>query len=395
MLLLSATFPFPPIGGERIWVFNIIKYLTSTWQIDLCTFIENEQEKESIKDYHFNSFNFDTVTLPKLNSYLNCLKGFLDVRPLQTHYYFSKVMQRLINQKLNSVKYDLILCHLIRMAQYVKNYQNIKKVLYMADALSLRYALSSEFRKVPFKFLEWLESKKLRRYEPKISTKFNLNLISSSLDKFYLEKKLGIQSLDVIENGVELLDGLLVENQEIQVDPKKIVFFANLRTFHNIDAVMYFYKYIFPLIKIKIKDVKFNIVGANIPRCILKMSKDKSISIFKDVSDIRPYICDACVSVTPMRVAVGIQNKILQSMALKVPVVATSRGLGGIQAKPDRDILIADNPYDFAAKVIMLMQRESLRDYIRANAYRLIKEKYLWPNIVEGLNRKLISFLEK
>ena len=94
-----------------------------------------------------------------------------------------------------------------------------------------------------------------------------------------------------------------------------------------------------------------------------------------------------------MRVAVGIQNKILQSMAFRVSVVATTRGLGGIQAVPQRDILIADSPAEFAENVIMLMENPALRERLRENAYRLVKGKYFWPNIAEELNKKLLCLI--
>ena len=116
--------------------------------------------------------------------------------------------------------------------------------------------------------------------------------------------------------------------------------------------------------------------------------------VVRDAPDIRAAVEDSCVSVAPMRVAVGIQNKILQSMAFRVPVVATTRGLGGIQAKPGRDILIADSPLEFAEGVIMLMEDSALREGIRENAYRLVKGKYFWPCIAEELNKKLLRLIK-
>ena len=168
-----------------------------------------------------------------------------------------------------------------------------------------------------------------------------------------------------------------------------------MRAFPNVDAVKYFYRKILPLIKKKINDVKFVIVGANVPRCILQMRKDPSVSVFKDVYDIRPLVEDSCVSVAPMRVSVGIQNKILLSMAYRVPVVTTTFGLGGIRAKIDNEVLVADNPVEFAKKVVILMQDYNLRSQILENAFKLIKEQYLWPDICNRLNKKLIALLEK
>lgn len=387
MLFLTTRLPFPPVGGEKLRAFYFLKYFSRSWEITLLTFVESEAEKEALKDYGWNNLRVRLVVLPRSHSYLKCLKGLFSSEPLEIAYYASSKMTQAVKEELDSAKYDLFFCHLIRMAPYVAGYRAPKKVLDMCDAMSLRYSLSSSFRGGPFKFIEYLESKRLERYEPEISGKFDLSLVASGEDKRFLEKNLGIPGLEVVENGLNPED---LDFKEIPVDSRKIVFFSNMRTFHNVDAVQYFYKDIFPLIKERIKEAKFFIVGASIPPCILRMSRDNSVRIVKDAPDIRAAVEDSCVSVAPMRVAVGIQNKILQSMAFRIPVAATTRGLGGIQARPGKDILIADNPAEFAENVIMLMEDSALREGIRENAYRLVKEKYFWPNIAEKLNEKLM-----
>ena len=117
--------------------------------------------------------------------------------------------------------------------------------------------------------------------------------------------------------------------------------------------------------------------------------------MFPDVTDIQPYIYDACVSVAPMRIAAGIQNKVLQSMASHVPVVTTTLGLGGIQAEPGKEILIGDTPEEFAHKVTQLMQDKELRENIAESAFGLIKKRYLWPDIIERMNYALGGLLNK
>ena len=387
MLFLTTRLPFPPVGGEKLRAFYFLKYFSRAWEITLLTFVESESEKNALKDYGLDNLRVRSVVLPRSHSYLKCLKGLFSREPLEIAYYASSKMTQAVREELNSAKYDLFFCHLIRMAPYVAGYRAPKKVLDMCDAMSLRYSLSSRFRRGPFKFIEYLESKRLEKYEPEISGKFDLSLVASVEDKKFLEKNLGISGVEVVENGLNPED---LDFKEIPVDSKKIVFFSNMRTFHNADAVQYFYKSIFPLIKERIKEAKFFIVGASIPPCILRMSRDSSVCIVKDAPDIRAAVEDSCVSVAPMRVAVGIQNKILQSMAFRIPVVATTRGLGGIRAVPQRDILIADSPAEFAEKVIMLMENRDLRERLKENAYRLVKEKYFWPNIAEELNKKLL-----
>jgi len=392
MLFLTTRPPYPPIGGDRLRPFYFIKHLALNWEITILSFSESPREEKLLKSHPLEKVKIHTVNLPRFKSYLQAAGGLFSRKPLEFAYYADRKMRELIQKELKGGGYDLIFCHLVRMAPYVENIKGIKKVLDLCDALSLRYQISSRHRKGPFKFIEWLESRRLKEYEPRVTHKFDLNLISSFTDKIYLEQDLGVQRLKVAELGVSPDE---LKYRETRIDPKKIIFFANLRTFHNVDAVKYFYKKIFSLIKEKISDARFVIVGANVPRCILQMRKDRSVNVFNDVPAIRPFIEDACVSVAPMRVSVGIQDKILQSMAYRIPVITTTLGLGGIRAEADKEILVADTPEEFAKKVVMLMQDDNLRSRIIDNAYQLIKEQYLWPDICDRLNRELIALLER
>ncbi|TRZ95482.1 glycosyltransferase [bacterium] len=394
MLFLSTRLPFPPIGGERLRPFYFIKYLALRWKITILSFFDSQREKKAARNYLHNIPGLEIchLSLPRLRSYLQSAAGLFSLWPIEIAYYADRQMRSLVERQIKTREYDLIFCHLLRMAPYVQDIQGIKKVLDISDALSLRYEISSRYRKGPFKFIEHIESRRLKQYEPGVAEKFDLNLISSSIDKDHLEAKLGISKLEVIENGIE---PDMINQAETSSIRQKIVFFGNLRIFHNVDAIRYFYQKIFPLIRAKIKDAQLVIVGANIPRCILKLRQDSAVSVFRDVPDLFEYVRDASVSIAPMRIAVGIQNKILQSMAYGVPVVTTTLGLGGIKARPNREVLVADKPEEFARQVIALMQDGCLKSSIVKNAHTLIKEHYLWPEICEQLHNRLISLITK
>lgn len=389
ILFLTSTLPFPPIGGEKLRPFYFLKYLALKHKISLFSFVGKEQELRAIRDYKSDNIDVHTVVMAKLQSYLKCIPGIFSHLPLEVHYYACRKMQDLIYRQLNVCKFDLIFCHLVRMAQYVKDIK-IKKVLDISDALSLRYQLSYGFRRDIFKLIEKVESNRLRYYEPGVIRRFDLCCIASSKDREYFEMEMQVKNLSLVPNGVHIED---VSDREITPKPNKIVFFGNMRAFPNRDALLYFCKEIFPLIKQKIKEARLTIVGANVSRNILSLKRRGSIDIFYDTPQIKTFVEDACVSIAPMRIAVGIQNKILQSMAFKVPVVTTTIGLGGIEAKPERDILLADSPEEFSRKVVLLMQDKELRDYIANNAYQLVKEKYCWTDIVERLSAECLKLI--
>lgn len=382
ILFLSPVYP-SPVGGEKLRPYYIMKYLSRRHRITLFCFLYREDASEEF------DLNIDAEKLPfgKFSSWFNCIRGIFSNLPIQIFYFHRKEMRYLIKEELKKNKYDLIFCHCVRMSEYVKDFKSPKKVLDMCDALSQRYRLSYKYRGFPFGLVEFIEGNRLKNYEPYISRFFDLNLISSSLDKEYLEK-LGAKNIFLLENGVEYPEQI----PNINIDYCKIVFFANFRPFPNKDALIYFYKKIFPLVKEEIKKAKLTVVGADIPDFIRK-SRDPSLEIYNCPQDIRSSIENGCVSVAPMRISVGIQNKILQSMAFGIPVVSTSLGLGGIKAQPDRDILIADTPKEFSRKVIMLMKDKELRRKISQNAFEVIKKNYKWEDIVNKLEQRLLELV--
>jgi glycosyltransferase involved in cell wall biosynthesis len=389
MLFLSTRPPFPPIGGEKIRPYNFIKYLRRDYEIKVLCFTEDDKESKAARENKFDDIELEMISLPRIKSYFQTALGLFTNKPLELVYYASSLMQKAVSRQLNIGKYDLVFCHLLRMAHFVENCKT-KKVLDLCDALTLRYAVSSGYRKGIFKLIEGIESKRLAIYEPAIIKKFDLALISSSRDKDFLENRLMAKGLQVVENGVDLKEKKVTEAKK---DLMKIIFFGNLRTFHNVDAVNFFYQKIWPLIKSKVSDAKLVIAGANIPPSIIGLKRAGGIEVYSDVEDLDSLISSCCVSVAPMRIAVGIQNKVIKSMSLGVPVVATGAGLGGIAAEDRKNIMIADSCQDFAQKVIMLLSGSDLRDNIVFNAFKLLEDRYVWPKVLEGLKVKIDSIL--
>ena len=164
-----------------------------------------------------------------------------------------------------------------------------------------------------------------------------------------------------------------------------MLFTGTIRYFPNKDAVLYFYNEIFPLIKRAIPEVKFYVVGNQPPKNVIKLASSGDVVVTGRVEDVRPYFDKSAVFVCPLRSGSGMQAKILEAMAMGVPVVTTSLGFEALDAVAGRDILVADDPKRFAEEVIRLVKDRDLRQYIAQNARKLVEEKYDWSSIVERL----------
>ena len=383
ILFLTPRLPFPPVGGDKLRVFNFIKHLSRNHKIALISFIADPDEANYLIEYASLLERVKTVLLSKEKSYSNACRGILSPKPFQIHYYYLKKMRQLIFQEIESGKYDLVFVHLIRMAEYVKDLRGVPRILDLTDAISLNYERSVRYRRDVFYLVNLIEKEKVRRYETEIISHFEKNLLISSVDKNYLSRYTDNQNIEIVPNGVDIdyfqfYDGVF--------DLNRVVFLGNMRTFPNSDAVEYFCKEILPLIRKELPKVKFHIIGSEPSKVVRKLASEPEVVVTGYVKDVRPFLRKAAVSVCPMRVGAGIQNKILESMAMGTPVVSTPEGVEGIEVNPGQEILVSNSSSDFAQKVTELIQNRALRRSISLNARRLVEKKYTWEITLNQLD---------
>jgi glycosyltransferase involved in cell wall biosynthesis len=185
-------------------------------------------------------------------------------------------------------------------------------------------------------------------------------------------------SIFVYTNGIRCLRDI-----NLEYDRNKIVFVGNMRTLQNQDAVAYFVNNIFPIIKEQMPNTIFYIIGANPPAFIEKLSDGKNVVVSGFVKSVEDAIKDAAVSVAPIRIAAGIQNKVLVSMGCGVPVVLTSLIAEGIlELMTNKNCLIADTKESFAESVTLLLRDNGIRNRIAKAGYTLMRERYSWDTVL-------------
>ncbi len=385
ILFLTSRFPFPPIGGDKLRFFYILKYLSRNHKVSILCFTDKKLSSELISAYKDYFYEINVVFLPKIKSYINCIVGLFKGVPLQISYYKSKKMENLVQEKLTNGKFDIIFVHLIRMAEYVKK-SNIYKILDMTDAQSLNYTRAMQYTQGKWSIIHRFEKDLVLNYEKNIWRYFDKTFVVSPIDRDYLKSLDENINVEVLPNGVDVQKYSFCLNDH---QNKKICFIGNMRTFPNTDAAVWFCKEIFPIIKKEIPQVKLYIVGTEPSRRVRALAKIKDVYVTGEVPNVNEYVWNSEVSVAPIRVGAGIQNKILESMALGTPVVTTSIGLEGIEAEPNKHILVADKPDEFAKQVIRLINNSELRAKISTEARRLIEERYTWDRVLRYLLNSL------
>jgi len=381
ILFITPRFPYPPLKGDQVRSYNQIRVLSQKHSITLLSFTENSGELDRVPVLEKFCNHIETVELRPFRSYLTVVLGLFSPLPLQTHYYCSSEMERRISTVTENGDFDVVHVQLIRMAPYLAYFDKTPKVIDFIDALSLNMERRYRYDKGVFALGAYLEWRRLKRYEAEICRRFDQAIMVSPIDK----RAVGaLDKVNVNPNGVDTeAFSFVLEGRE----PSTIIFSGNMGYFPNVDAVCWFSQKVFPLIKAHIPHVKFYVVGANPHKDIQRLNAEKNIIVTGFVDNIHEYLARATVAVCPMRSGAGIQNKVLEAMASGTPVVATEHVLGGIQATPGENIMIANEPKEFAERVVELLKKPSLRRKLAMNARQLIEKKYTWEISVQQLER--------
>jgi polysaccharide biosynthesis protein PslH len=244
----------------------------------------------------------------------------------------------------------------------------------------------------PFSWLYNSEWRRLRRYEYEIISRFSHSILSTAREASLLDKldELTRRSrLHVMTNGVDL-DYFRPELVAFNSTRPRLVFTGAMNYYANIDGVCWFIEEILPLIRRAEPGVEFLIVGSNPTSQVKKLGEREGVTITGYVEDIRPYLNGAHACVVPLRIARGIQNKILEAMAAGKAIVSTPEAVAGLRVKDGEQLLVANKPREFCAAALKLIRNPGLRRQLGYCSRRFVESEHDWEPIL----RKIIELVE-
>jgi len=388
ILFLSTRSPYPLISGHSLRTYHILKGAAQSHNVTFVTFVqlpEHEFKKENLD--HLKGFckavhpfeipaDLSRITFAKM-LFLNLFSSL----PFVAQKYDAPLMRQKIREIIQTEHIDLVHVDMLPLAAYINEFEKLPKILVNHNVESVR--LYRWFRTEPnpvkkvYLGIQWL---KLKTFEQSAMNKFDGCVVVSELDRELLIK-MGVKSrLFVVPNGTNTKffkpnNGEVIENS--------VLWIGHMDVHTNKDAVLYFWKDIYPILKKKYPQVKMTFVGTAPPKEIADAAqKDGQVKATGFVDDIRPYIDEAAVMVVPIRIGSGTRLKILDAMAMGKAIVSTSVGCEGINVNDGRDIVIADYPEDFANKTIDLLKNSNKRIALEMNAIELAKT-YDWELITK------------
>jgi len=384
ILLLTPSLPFPPHRGDKLKIFNLVRNLSRRHEVVLLTFTSSRKDERYIPDVRRLCSEVRTVRLPVWQSILQCGLNVLSGRPFQVAYFSSRRMRRMLAGTLREGKFDIVHTHFIRMAQYTAALKGVPRLLDLTDAVSLYLERFLARERNPLKrLLLRSEYQRMRRYESIIG-RYDMTMVCSVVDRDVLLASAPGARVELLENGVDL--DYFCPDHGAPPEEGTIICTGNMSYFPNANGVRYFVEKIFPLVKSRVPGARFLAVGQNPPASVRRLGSP-DVVVTGAVPDIRSYYLRSVVAVSPIRFGSGTLNKVLEPMALGVPVVATPVGTEGLPMKNGEHLLIAESAEDFADRVVELLVDPALRHRLAMNALSLVRARYGWPQIAGKLEQ--------
>jgi sugar transferase (PEP-CTERM/EpsH1 system associated) len=331
ILFLCHRFPYPPDHGAKIRAYHFIRHLSQKHTVTVVTLAHTEQELAESQGLKEICEEVIAEILPPRTRWLQALAALCSTTPSSVAYFWSDKLKKRLDDKLASTNFDVIFVFCAFMAQYVLDRQGKFHILDFGDMDSAKWAEYSRYKTIPLSWGYALEAGKLRNFERRVGQKFDRCAVISQgeLEEF---ARIGIGvPCTVLTNGVDT--DYFSLNDKADSDSSVIVFLGRMDYFPNVEGITYFAREVFPLISEKKPGVQLRIVGSNPGKSVRQLARIPNISVTGYVTDVRDFLQDAAVSVAPLRIARGTQNKILESMAMGIPVVATSQAAKGIDQR--------------------------------------------------------------
>lgn len=300
--------------------------------------------------------------------------------PAQTLFFYLRAFNQAISRALAESSFDLIHVLLARMGPAILSARGIPSVMDMVDTLSLNMRRRAQREAPVTRLLLGFETGRLTRYERELGECYDRILVTSPADR---------EALSSPANATVLPLGVDLERFPFREDGRetqRIVFTGRMAYFPNADAADYLAREIFPRVRREAKDATLEIVGVNPPPKVRALGRMPGVQIIAD-SDLPPYIARAAVAAAPLRSGTGIQLKVLEAMASGAPVVGTSFVAPAIAARNGEQWFLADQPEEYAARVIQLLKDRPLARRMARSARRMIEERYSVGRLADDLER--------
>lgn len=398
VLFLAHRIPFPPDRGDKIRSFHIVQRLCEFARVHIATFADDAADaahEAGMLRALGERVASSTVIVRKRSKAASVLAGFASGRSASMEAFASPAMSSAVAALLQRNSIASILAFSGQMSQHVPVKRGKSRfVMDFVDVDSAKFESYADGARGPLSWLYRREAEQLAREEATIAARADASLFVTEAEAglFRARSGLGDRPIEALENGVDLafFDPAAVVPEPTSGAPL-LVFSGQMDYAPNVQAVTHFAQAILPRIRAVRAGARFAIVGRNPVPAVQALATHAGVEVVGAVADMRPWLAAADVVVAPLQVARGVQNKVLEAMAMGKPVVASSAAFEGIYAHPGRDLIVADGAEATAAAVLRLTDDGAEAARIGRAARARMCARYAWDRQLAPLEKMVFG----
>ncbi len=384
ILYVCHRFPYPPKRGGKIRPFNMIRHLGQAGhEVTVCSLVRSKAEAEEGAGIapHCAAFEMGAVKEPL--QFARMIARLPLATPSSMGYFYAPDLAEKIRRQLGAKRWDLIFVHCSSVAQYVQGVPGIPKILDFGDMDSQKWLEYANYKPFPLSLGYRLEGAKMLAAEKRLARRFDLCTATTRAEWETLDGYGTGAASDWFPNGV---DSEFFSPTDGAYDADTISFIGRMDYYPNQECMSRFCQQVWPLLKQKRPTMKLLIVGADPSPAMRALGDIAGVTVTGSVPDVRPYIRGSALMVAPLAIARGTQNKILEAMAMGVPVVTSSAAAGGVDAEGETHFLVADKPEELAAAALRVVEQPTERARLAHAGRERMLSHHAWPRSMRRLD---------
>ena len=388
ILFLSPRVPFPPNKGDKIRSFHQIDYLAARHYVYCACFVDDERDATHIETVR--RWCQDVIAIPwkKPAALWRATAAWVQGRSLTCAAYERPAMRAALAAWADKHSFDVVTAYSSSMAAYALDVPAGRRVLDLCDADSQKWIDYAEESRGPLRWAYRREGMRLREFELFCTARFDATLVITERERAILDPVGADERLHVVSNGVAVPRE---RSRLASMSGPVIVFVGAMNYRPNVDAVTWFVREVWPIVRRRQPLARFLVVGRDPTASVRRLASAKGVEVLGDVADVSPFLQLARVVVAPLRIARGLQNKVLEAMAMGRPVVTSSAAASCMTAEPGRELIVADLKEDFAQKVVQLLTDDRLCDRVASAGCRRIQRDYDWSRNLREYERIVLG----
>jgi polysaccharide biosynthesis protein PslH len=396
LLYLCHRVPYPPDKGDKIRAFNEIRSLAKRHRVHLLTLADSEVPDLSALEQMCE--RVEVFPIQRTGAYMRAALGIFSSRPLTLAFFDSAELRQRAEELARTERFDLVVVYSSSMAPYAEPFAEAgtPAVLDMVDVDSSKWAQYSRYAPLPMRPVYALEARRLQKYEASLVERFERIVLATGNETRLLKAFAPEAQAATVPNGVDL-DFFRPLDLPRSPHPT-IVFTGQMDYFANVDGMVHFSRHLFPRLRQRFPDLELLIVGRSPAPAVRALNELPGVHVTGAVGDVRPFLARAWAFVAPLRIAQGVQNKVLEAMAMNVPVVCTDRVFAGLSEggfRHGRDLLAASSDQGLEDSIASLLGDAQARASLAEHARRRLSLSYRWTTNMDRFEEILAGAVRK